>query len=217
MCFKCFGVLYREFLSTSSIASVDSVRTASARTRRVPKYPQYVQYTASMKYTSTVCAPFRQFSCSLFGTKHSQIVPRLGVGAHYFRWWQLDYLNAQQYFDIFPGRDRYCEYSLKLLCTAGIACTPRGSCFGTTGTYLPVLSGFGTAHNTLIAVSIWFFSVVTIFSPPVLYYSQYSDYGSFSSIYLWSLLMLPWAPRKKYFGGIYVVCVIYYSTVHEVL
>ena len=48
-------------------------------------------------------------------------------------------------------------------------------------TNLPMLSAFGTAH-TLVTLSIWAFSVLAIFWPPVLQYSQYSDYDLFSSI-----------------------------------
>ena len=66
--------------------------------------------------------------------------------------------------------------TLSRFCTADIACTPSLSCFGTTGTYLPVLSGLGDTAHTLITHSIWAFSVLAIFQPPVLYYSQYSDY-----------------------------------------
>ena len=61
------------------------------RVLAAPKHPQYTQYTtSSMKYTSTVCcAPCRRFSGPLFGTNPSQIVPRVGIGANYFRWGQL--------------------------------------------------------------------------------------------------------------------------------
>ena len=85
------------------------------RVLAVPKYPQYAQYTSSMKYTSTVCAPCRQFLVPLFGTKHSQIVPRVGVGANYFRWGQLEYFRALQYFDLCSARDRCREYSLEVM------------------------------------------------------------------------------------------------------
>ena len=50
------------------------------------------------------------------------------------------------------------------------------------GTFLPVLSGFGTAH-TLITLSIWAFSALAIFRPPVLHYSQYSDLSVKPSCY----------------------------------
>ena len=46
-----------------------------------------------MMYTSTICAPCRQFSGPLFGTNHSQMVRRVGVGANHFRWGQLEYLE----------------------------------------------------------------------------------------------------------------------------
>ena len=65
----------------------------------------------STKYTSTVCAPCRHFSDPLFGTNHSQMVRRVGVGANYFRWGQLEYLRHWQYF----GNMYREEYVLRVL------------------------------------------------------------------------------------------------------
>ena len=52
-----------------------------------------------MKYISTI-----YISYPLFGRKHSEMVPREGVGANYFRWGQLEYFEYCQYF----GK-LYCE------------------------------------------------------------------------------------------------------------
>ena len=70
------------------ISYVGSVRTASTRgTEILSMCPVY------LTYTSTVCAPCRRFSEPLLGTKHAQMVPRVGVGANYFSWGQLEYLE----------------------------------------------------------------------------------------------------------------------------
>ena len=42
------------------------------------------------------------------------MVRRVGVGANYFRWGQLEYLKRWQYFGvsgIYTARSVYCEYS----------------------------------------------------------------------------------------------------------
>ena len=65
----------------------------------------------SMTYTSTVSARCRQFSGLLFGAKHSQMVARGGVGANFYRWGQLEYLEHWQCFESM-GCD---EYVLRVL------------------------------------------------------------------------------------------------------
>ena len=56
------------------------VRWFVLRVLAVPKYSQSaLYYTWSMNYTSTVCAPCRQFSGPSFGSNHSQMIPRVGV------------------------------------------------------------------------------------------------------------------------------------------
>ena len=125
------------------------------RVLAVPKYPQYVQYTSRMKYTSTVCEPCLQFSGPLFGKKHSQIVPRVGVGANYFNWGQLEYLEHWQCISRCALRGICTSNTLSFsrFRTADIACTPSVSCYDAAGTYMPVLSELGTAH-TLTTLSI---------------------------------------------------------------
>ena len=51
----------------------------------------------------------------MFGTKHSQIVPRVGVGANYFSLGTTRVLRALQCFALCSARKRYCEYSLEVL------------------------------------------------------------------------------------------------------
>ena len=89
------------------------------RVLTVPKHSQYApSNTWSMKYTSTVCTPCRQFSGPVFGTNHSQMVRRVGVGANYFRWGQLEYLKHWQYF----GNMYREEYVLRVLSVS--RCSP---------------------------------------------------------------------------------------------
>ena len=95
------------------------------------------------------------FSGPLFGIKHSQIVSRVEVGAKIT--FAADnssiYLENWLYFSgICTARNISAStLSISRFCNADIVCTPSTSCFDTAGTYLPVLSGFRTAHtrNTL--------------------------------------------------------------------
>ena len=76
-----------------------------------------------MKYTATVCAPYRQFSGPLFGSNHSQMVRRVRVGAHDFRWGQLEYL--EHWLAVFR------EYVLRGVCTASILSVSQCSAYFT--------------------------------------------------------------------------------------
>ena len=87
--------------STGGISSAGSVRTAS--TRSIPQYSQYAQYTSEYEVYSD---HLRIVSTKSYPLKHSQTVPPVGVGAHYFRWGQFECLEYRQYFG-----NRYCEYS----------------------------------------------------------------------------------------------------------
>ena len=127
------------------------------------------------------------------------------------------------------------EYALRGGCTASTlsisrfctACTPSISCFDTAGTYLPVLSGFRTAH-TFSTLSNWALSVLAICGP-----SQYSQY--FGRQYSYTLstrttncsraspvvsvkpLFYPERQENIFFAGICFVCAGFYSADHKVL
>ena len=170
-----------------------------------------------MRNTSTVCAPCRLFSGTLFGIKHSQIVPLVGVGENYLRWGQLEYLEHCS-ISIYALRGIGTPNALSRFCTADIACTSISvSRFGTIRVHTCLCSR-GSAQQIL--------SLLSVFGPsqyPQYFSRQYSNTLSIRTticsraFYLWSLLMLPWASRKKYFGGIYVVCAKAYSAGHKVL
>ena len=171
-----------------------------------------------MKYTSTVCAPCRQFSGPLFGTKHSQIVPRVGVGANYFRWGQLEYLehcSISIYFLRGIGTANtlevlYCGYCLYSKCFVFryygciFACALGARYCSSYAHYSQYLGLLSIRH--ILAASTPILSVVLglrlflerLSVKPSLCYPEYQE--------------------NIYFGGVYyVVCAISYSAGHKVL
>ena len=78
-------------------------------------YFEYAVYRPSVHRVDKLSGP-------LFGTKYSQIVPRVGAEANYFRWGQLEYLEQWQYFEILYALRgivfRNCGYILA--CALGI-------------------------------------------------------------------------------------------------
>ena len=112
--------------STISISSVGSVRTASTRSADIlSTCTVYVKYDVYFGRLCTVSTIFRPI------VRHSQMVLRVGVGAKYFRWGQLEYLEHWHYF-----RNIYCEeYALRALSVS------RGSVLP----ILPVLQVFRTS------------------------------------------------------------------------
>ena len=97
--------------------------------------------------SSTVCAPqCRRILRPIVRHKTlSQIVPRVGIEANYFRWGQPEYLEHRQYFEILCTARKIIEKSVSILRVHKIlAC---------------VLSGFGTHHIIIkVTLSMWAFS-----------------------------------------------------------
>ena len=87
-----------------------------------------------MGNTSTVSTPLRQFN-PVFWQKLSQTIPRVLVGANYFRGEQLEYLRAPAVFR---------ESMLRVLAVF------RGSLLRILST--PSISGFDTADTPVLAV-----------------------------------------------------------------
>ena len=98
-------------------------------------------YTSSMTCTSTVCAPCRQIIRPIVWHIALPDSPTSGSWSKLFSLGTTRVLRAMTVFwDVI-----HCEEY----------------CFDTAGTYLPVLSGFGPAHN--LTLSIWAFSVLVIY------------------------------------------------------
>ena len=101
----------------------------------------------------------------LCGTKHSQLVPRVGVGANYFRWGQLEYLRALAVLweyvlrGICTARNMYCEYSH----------------------YLKVLNCGYCLYSTYFGVRYCGYTFTCALGVPYCSYSQHSQYLSLLS------------------------------------
>ena len=68
-------------------------------------------------------------------------------------------------------------------------------------------------------LSSWAFSGLTMYWPPVLQYSQYSDYGLFSSIFycVCEVFFCTQSTKKHIFSEMYFVCAGFYSAGHNVI
>ena len=113
----------------------------------------------------------------------------------------------------------YCEeYVLRVLCVSRgsvlriLPVLPSISCFSTAGTYLPGVPYCSYSQYTTLSSwaflstrIMWAFSVLAIFWPPVLQYSQDSDYELFWSIYYCENYIYS-ERQETYFGGVYFVC-----------
>ena len=94
---------------TAGTASTGNISSLVLRVLAVPKYSQHAQYTRRMEYTSTICdhrVYHLYIHAHCFAENISQMVPRVGVGANYFRWVQLEYFRVPAVF-----RVTYCEDS----------------------------------------------------------------------------------------------------------
>ena len=89
--------------------------------------------------------------------------------------------STQEYSGSISGICTASTLSISRFCTADTACTikTRIRGFDSAATYLPVLSVFRTAH-TLSTLGICAFAGLAVFWPPVLQYSQHSDYEMYS-------------------------------------
>ena len=124
----------------------------------IPKFPEHAHYTSSMKYASTVSSPCPKILTLIVRHKTLPDGPTSGS------WSKLLSLGTARVLRALTGStSRYNALR-------GIVVFR----YCTAGTYFLVLSGFGSAR-TLIELSIWAFSVLPIFWPPVPQYSQYSD------------------------------------------
>ena len=133
------------------------------------------------------------------------------LGANYFRWGQLEYLNCNLFFgtnylelvwDIFYSSERVestgsisglytaITRSISSFCAADTACTPSISGFDTAGTactrgyvllILPTLAVFGLSALLILPV-------VAVFRQSVRQYSQYSGYSTPSILGVSSIL-----------------------------
>ena len=97
------GSVLRLLQVLAGIRPFGTARTASTRSTKILSLcAVYLEYDVYFDHRCTVSI----ISCPLFVRKHSHMVPRVGVGANYFRWGQLEYFEYGQYFVLM-----YCEYS----------------------------------------------------------------------------------------------------------
>ena len=164
------------------------------RVLTAPKYPQYIQYISSI-----LRPPVHRVDKSpgpLFGTKHSQILPRVGVGTNGLRWGQLEYLEHWQYFEIL--------------------CTTRNSVLTLCCGYI-LACALGVRYLLMLSIVsvFWAYSVLAIFWPPLL---QYLVVGL-----RFVLERLPVKPscypehQETFILGGYILYSVSYSAGHNVL
>ena len=157
------------------------------------------------------------------------MVSRVGVGANCFRWGQLEYLSTGSVPGTYAAGSIYCECSqcLEALYFGYFQYSKDFMCrYLLREINLSVLSGFRIAH-ALSMLPVVGPSQYPLLLPPVLQYSQYSDYELFSSIFYIvypvavNTFFLPRQSAKKHTRSMFLgnvsmyVCAGFYSAGHK--
>ena len=145
--------------SANSISSVGSVRTASTRSTEILSICSVcLEYEVYFHRLGTVPT----IICLTVGHETlTDVVPRVGVGANYFRWGQLGYSN---HWSVFREYVLLRVLSVFRVSVLRILLALQVSCVSKLRIYLPVLSRFHTAH-TLSTLLISVFSSLAICGP----------------------------------------------------
>ena len=99
------GSVLRLLQVLAGIRPFGTARTASTRSTKILSLcAVYLEYDVYFDHRCTVSI----ISCPLFVRKHSHMVPRVGVGANYFRWGRL---KCERVFISCGSISVYCEFS----------------------------------------------------------------------------------------------------------